>query len=142
MRIETRSAIILLVTLALGAVLGMVGGGLIQRSREQQLGELRRPRGFVAHMEDVIQPRPEQQQAVRVILDSIGQRNDRVIGAARAELRTGIDSMKLRLAPLLDAEQRDRLDRMSRLPDPFRPPPPRGDGPRGGPPPGRGPPPP
>jgi hypothetical protein len=139
MRIEARSAAILFATLALGVVIGMLGSGLLQRVRTERLGELRRPRGFAAHMEEIIQPREDQRAAVHQIVDSIGRRNDSVIRAARVELRAGIDTMQARLAPLLDDDQRERLARMSRLPDPFRPPPRGGPG---GPPPREGPPPP
>ena len=136
MKVEAKSAVILLITLALGAAIGMLGQGAWQRGRQQQVGALRRPQGFVAHMESIIKPTAEQQPTVHRILETIGARNQRIIDSARAALRVGIDSMQQQLAPVLTAEQRDRLATMSRLPDPFRPPPPREGGPRDG----RGPP--
>ena len=137
MKVETKSAVILLITLALGAALGMLGQGAWQHARQQQVGALRRPPGFVAHMESIIKPTAEQRPAVHRMLGIVGARNQRIIDSARAALRVEIESMQQQLAPVLTAEQRDRLARMSRLPDPFRAPPPRDGGARDG----RGPPP-
>ncbi len=126
MSIDTKSAAILVSTLSLGVVLGLVAQGEWLRARRDEVSTLTRPRGFVPHMESVIVPRPNQQAAVRAVLEDIGARNQRIIDDARAALRVGIDSMQLRLAPVLDTDQRERLAAMSRLPDPFRPPPPGG----------------
>ena len=134
MNTSAKSTSILLATLAIGVVLGMVGQGLLLRTRRPPSDDRRPPRGFAAHMEEVIQPRPDQERALRVILDSTAQSNQRVIDSARGRLHVSLDSLRLRLAPMLDEAQRDRLAQMSRLPDPFRPPPRR----RGGPPDGRG----
>ena len=41
MKVEAKSAVILLITLALGAAIGMLGQGAWQRGRQQQLGALR-----------------------------------------------------------------------------------------------------
>ena len=139
MKTEVKSAAILIATLALGMVLGMVAQGVLMRARTEQVGGLRRPPGFTAHLEAVIQPRPEQREAVRAILETTARRNQDIMSRAREDLRRVLDSMQLQLAPQLDDPQRERLARMSRLPDPFRPPPP-GEGRPGGPPP-RGPPP-
>ncbi len=144
MKTEAKSASILIATLAIGVVLGMVGQGLLLRMRPQPPDD-RPSRGFAAHMARVIQLRPEQQQAVGAILDSVAHSNQQLIDGARGQLHTALDAMRDRLEPMLDAAQNERLAQMSRLPDPFRPPPrdggrrmgPPGRGPRtGGPPPG------
>lgn len=149
MKIETKSAVILLVTLVLGVALGMVGQGLLRREFVQQVTGMRRPPGLVAHMEEVIQPTAQQRDTVHAILMSTAAGNQISIDAVQATLRASLDTMQQRLAPLLSTEQRDRLARqVGRMPDPFRPPPggdgrrgppPGGDG-RRGPPPGGGPP--
>ena len=128
MRMEAKSTAILLATLAIGVVLGMVGQGMLMRERTAQVGELRRPPGFVAHMDEVIQPRTEQRESIRSVLEMTARRNQQIMGLAREELRAVLDSMRQQLAPLLDPDQRERLARMSRLPDPFRPPPDRPPG--------------
>lgn len=122
---RTKSVLLLAGTLVLGVLLGAAGTGLLARERQRRVGELRGPRGFVAHMEEVIRPRDERQRAaIEPILEATGTRNDTIIRHAHGALRAQLDSMRLRLAPLLDAEQRRRLEAVGRLPDPFRPPPP------------------
>ncbi|MBL0173648.1 MAG: hypothetical protein IPP90_23765 [Gemmatimonadaceae bacterium] len=126
-------------------MIGLVGQGALQRARVPRGAPPRRPPGFVARMEEVLQLRAEQQATVRPILEVTADANQRVIDAAHVQLRAALDSMSRTLAPLLDEAQRQRLaERVRELPDPFRPPPPRdgqGPPPRGGPPPD-GPPPP
>lgn len=144
MKPESRSAAILLATLAIGIVLGMVGQGLLIRERTRRVEDLRRPRGFADELEQVIEPRDDtQRQAIRAILEATGHRNEAIINGAHESLRAVLDSMRTRLAPILDDRQRERLDRMGRLPDPFHPPEgrPPGDRPPGSRPP-EGPPPP
>ena len=136
---SVRAALILAATLSLGVVLGVVGAGRLAQRERDRARDLRRPPGFVAHMERVIDPRDDAQRAaVRPLLEATGARNDRIIRDANARLRVGIDSLRQALDPLLDADQRARLDRELRgLRDPFRRGPPDGppDGPPGGPPP-------
>lgn len=90
----------------------------------------------MAHLDRVLEPEGDQTAAIRTILEATAARNGRIIGNARDALRTELDSMKLRLAPLLTDRQKRRLDAMEPVPDPFRPPPPRNrPPPRDGPPP-------
>ena len=135
MKAETKSAAILVATLALGVVLGMVTQGLLMRQLGERAGGLRRPGGFVSHLEGVIEPTAAQRDTVHALLERTAARNQTVIEGARGELRALLDSLQLQLSPILDEGQRDRLARMSRLPDPFRPPPRDGRPPREGPPP-------
>lgn len=149
MNLDVKAALILLCTLFLGAGLGAVGEGALVNARNSHVQDLRRPPGFVAHMEEVIGPRDSAQAGViRPYLEQTARRNDSVMRAAQGELRAGLDSMRRHLDPLLDPDQRDRLDREAVAP--FGPPggrgrpggpggrggdgPPRG-GRRGGPPP-------
>lgn len=75
-------------------------------------------------MEEVIRPRDERQRAaVEPILEATAARNDTIIRHAHQALRAArLDAPPP--GPLLDAEQRRRLESVGRLPDPFRPPPP------------------
>ncbi|MGA2382618.1 MAG: hypothetical protein ABSG61_04205 [Gemmatimonadales bacterium] len=135
MKMEAKSVAILVATLALGVVLGMVGQGLLMRDRARRVAELRTPPGFVSLVEEVIQPRAEQEARIRPILEESARSYDSAVASARVELGAVLDSMKLKLAPLLDDRQRERLARMAQLPDPNRRPPRPGEPPReGGPP--------
>jgi hypothetical protein len=150
MQIEIKAAAMLLVTLLLGVALGAVGAGALSRQRTEQVRELRRAPGFVAHMEEVIEPRDSTQRArIEPTLAATAAQNDSILQGANAQLHAAIDSMRARLAPVLDADQRGRLENAARTAPPLRaggegrgdgrgdrPPPPReGPPPRGGPPP-------
>ena len=146
-QIDVRAALILIVTLLLGVALGALGSAALVRHRNAEVRELRRPPGFVAHMEEIIQPRDAaQREQIRAALEATAQANDTIIRGANDRLRAALDSMRARLAPLLDNAQRARLDDFARIKPDFGPPG-GGRGPRGGPPPdgppgdGRGPPP-
>lgn len=141
MKIETRTAVILLTTLLLGVLLGAVAGGAVASVRREHIEGMRRPGGFVEHMEEVIRPRDAAQRAaIRPVIEATAARNQLIIRAAHQQLRAELDSMRARLAPGLDANQRMRLDNFARMPPPFGgpPPPPGGGRPGDRPPPGRG----
>ena len=139
MKMETRTAAVLLATLVLGALLGAAGGAALAAERRGRIAELRRPGGFAEHMEEVIRPRDDAQRAlIRPAIEETDARNQEIVRAANAALRARLDTLRARLAPHLDADQRARLDRFARMAPPLghRPPPPGGGRPGGGPPPG------
>ncbi len=149
MTANMKSLVLLAVTLIVGFSLGLFADATLVRGRRARLRDLRRPPGFVAHIEQVIGPHSgAQSDSLRPIIQTTADRNDGIIRAANDRLRASMDSMRLALAPMLDANQRSRLEReVGRQPNPFGPgaergrggPPPDG-APSGGPPPG-GPPP-
>jgi hypothetical protein len=128
-RIEWKPAIILLITLALGMALGLVVRGTVTGERDRRAAELRTAPGFESLVMEVIEPRRTQEDSIRPILEASAHRYDSLVGATRTGLGLVLDSMKLKLAPLLDARQRERLARMTTLPDPNRRPPPQGNSP-------------
>ena len=152
MNANTKSLALLAVTLIVGFSLGLFADATLVRGRRARLLELRRPPGFVAHMNDIIGPHSQaQRDSIQPVIQTAAERNQQIIRTANDRLRASMDSMRLALAPMLDAEQRTRLEREAgRLPNPFGPgrggpgpdgrggPPP--DGPPGGPPPGAPPP--
>ncbi len=150
-QMDVKAAIMLLSTLLLGIALGALGAGALSRQRNEQVQQLRRPLGFVAHMEEVIQPRDSTQRAkVDSVLALTAARNDSILQGANTQLHSALDSMRAHLDPMLSADQRSRLEKTAQLAPPLRPagegrgPPPGGRGPppdgRGPPPDGRGPP--
>jgi uncharacterized membrane protein len=139
MTTQFKSLVLLAATLVVGFTLGLFADATLVRGRRAQVGALRRPPGFVAHMEDVIQPHSDaQRDSIRPLLEQAAQRNGIIMHDANDHLRAALDSMRVALAPILDQSQRDRLAReVGRIP-PFGP-----GGRRGGPPSfGRGGPPP
>ncbi|MBV9109096.1 MAG: hypothetical protein JO306_06805, partial [Gemmatimonadetes bacterium] len=100
MRLETRTAAILLATLLLGVLLGAVAGGAAAAARRNGIDRMRRPGGFVQHVEDVIRPRDDaQRRAIRPYLEATDRRNREIIRTADDQLRGELDSLRVRLAP-------------------------------------------
>lgn len=163
MNARLQSTLLLVATLAVGVVMGAAGSEQVARlwrPRAPIPAGLPSPRGvrlgggaggFVTKMEDAIAPRDDaQRQAVRRILEETSARNRREIEAVNASLKARVDSTREALAPLLDAEQAERLAEAMRSLQPIGPRGrgegmgPAGQGPagrRGGPPPIGGPPP-
>jgi hypothetical protein len=162
MIIDFRAALMLLVTLVLGVALGALGVGALSRQRQQEVRDLHRPDGFVSRMEDAIGPRDSAQRLqIHGVIAATAATNDSIVRAANDQLRHALDSMRIRLTPMLDDGQRRRLDHAANIAPPMRafpgdgrgdgPPPDRRDAPPGdrrgpppdggGPPPDRGPPP-
>lgn len=127
-----KSMALLAVTLVVGFSLGLFADATLVRGRRERIGQLQRPPGFVAHLESVIAPHSAAQgDSIRPILERGAQHNAEIVRGTRDRLRAALDSMKVTLAPLLDADQRSRLEReLEHMPDPFRP----GGRGRGGPP--------
>jgi hypothetical protein len=145
MTANTKSMLLLALTLITGFSLGLFADASLVRGRRDRIQDLRRPPGFVAHMEDVIQPRSDaQRDSIRPILEQVARQNIQQIRDLNVHLRAALDSMRRTLLPMLDAAQRERLSaEVDHMPDVLG----RGRG-RGGPPPfgpgrpGRGGPPP
>jgi hypothetical protein len=127
-----KSMALLAVTLVVGFSLGLFADATLVRGRRERIDGLRRPTGFVAHLEDVIAPHSSAQaDSIRPILERGAQHNAEIVRGTRERLKTALDSMQLTLAPMLDPDQRERLAReIEHMPDPFRP----GGRGRGGPP--------
>jgi uncharacterized membrane protein len=140
MSANIKSLVLLAATLVVGFSLGLFADATLVRGRRDRIGQLQRPPGFVAHMEDVIRPHSDaQRDSIRPVLQAQADRNDQIVRTSRQQLRAELDSMRTALSPMLDASQRDRLAREVERGPGF------GRGGRGGPPPfdgrHRGPPP-
>jgi hypothetical protein len=131
MTANTKSMLLLALTLVTGFSLGLFADASLVRGRRDRIQGLRRPPGFVAHMEDVIQPRSDaQRDSIRPILEQVARQNNQHIRDLNAHLRAALDSMRTTLLPMLDAAQRERLSaEVDHMPDVLG----RGRG-RGGPP--------
>jgi hypothetical protein len=139
-----KSLLLLTFTLVVGFALGLFADAMLVRSRRDRINRMGRPPGMVAHLERVIQPRDSTQAAaIRPILQHAVDGNEAIIREANMKLRANMDSLRITLAPSLDADQRTRFEReLTRLPRVGVPGPGRGRGgqrgrrgPPGGPPP-------
>lgn len=107
---STKSFLMLLAMLALGIALGASGTVLVRGRPPRPPISGRSDGGFVAHLEQTIQPSDSAQRAaIRPILEATDQRNRLEVDRSRGAMRENIDSMFVALSPLLESAQRDRL---------------------------------
>ena len=110
MRIETKSAVILLFTFLLGGLIGVLAAGAVAQTRASRVAEMRE-RGFAMQLEQLIEPRDEaQREAIHAILAAAAERNRETMEGARQQIRSSLEEMREELEPLLDENQRAKLD--------------------------------
>jgi hypothetical protein len=113
-----KSLLLLAFTLIVGFSLGLFADATLVRGRRDRISRMGRPPGMVQHLERVIRPRDSvQMAAIRPLLQHAVDANEDVIRQANASLRANMDSLRVTLVPLLDPDQRSRLEReLSRMP--------------------------
>jgi Spy/CpxP family protein refolding chaperone len=123
MKVQTKSILILLVTLIIGIIMGTVGSGMLRDSViRSRMSDLRSPQRFSRMMERIIQPTPEQQKQLREKFD---QQHERVFELSE-KFRVQMDSLNTEFEhELKDILTREQLDRLSEFlknrPRPMRP---------------------
>lgn len=118
MSASMKSLVLLAFTLVVGFSLGLFADATLVRGRRDRIAGMRRPAGFVAHFEEVIQPHSgAQADSIRPVLEAMGHENDSVVRSVNVALKARMDSLRTRLGPMLDADQQKRLsDELNRLP--------------------------
>lgn len=112
---QTKSVLILLATLLLGALLGAVLTGWWVQQRTDRIRALRTADGFVERVVRQVEPTSAaQRDSVQVIARNRADQLQRLRGAHRADTRAVLDSLRQDLQPVLTEEQITRLER--RLP--------------------------
>lgn len=108
MKIQIKTALILVVTLLIGMMLGALIHGTVMRNRIKKtaLG-LRTPHSFTRRMEAMLDLDESQREAVEDILMRHHQRMTKY----RLEVRVLMDSLQKELEPILTDEQKARLNR-------------------------------
>jgi hypothetical protein len=128
MKTGTKGTLILVATFAIGIVVGALLEATLARDRIERLRGFRGARQFAPRIEQILQPRDEEQaRAIREVLDRAAERNAEIFRRARDDMQSLIDSLRAELEPLLDEQQLQRLDRLGRGPkeQPFEGEPPR-----------------
>lgn len=129
-----RAWLLLIVTLLLGVAIGVLGAGALQDRRFARVNDIRRPGGFTEHVQRVIRPTSDSQwNAIRPFVEAAARENEERRRMHDGSMRASLDTLRMRLDPLLDASQRERLARFV----PGRPGGPGGPPPRDGRPPRR-----
>jgi len=107
-----RAWLLLIVTLLLGVAIGVLGAGALQDRRFARMNDMPRPGGFTEHVQTVIRPTSASQwNAIRPYVEAAAQENT---GRRRMHdrlMRASLDTLRIRLEPLLDPAQRERLAR-------------------------------
>jgi hypothetical protein len=110
MKIHTKTALILFVTLILGILLGTLVSGplLIRRNlpRHTRMGLMEH---FVEHFEDVTKPDEAQRDTVLAILESYADRFADLNIQHHSEVEVLMDSLQMELSPVLTEEQLERM---------------------------------
>lgn len=121
MTARTKSILLLLGALLIGVLIG----GLIQASmveqRIERIGYLRSERGFIRHVERLVEPHDEaQREAIRSVLRRNAQRMVDLRLDFRNEVSALLDSTRAELDSVLTDEQMERLEEEIRTREPDR----------------------
>ena len=110
MKAKVKSYLILIVTFAMGIILGIVLSNTLMRSHYRgKVDRLRTPDGFIAMYERIIQPEETQRDTLHVILRNHFEKM-RVQGETSFQLFHMLeDSLYKALEPVLSEEQNQRL---------------------------------
>lgn len=112
MQTRTKSAFLLLAVLALGIVIGILAGGVMNNRRMNRLARMRTGPGIAQLVERAVQPESEEQrERIREIMDDAAPRFAEVFMSTREELRTLSDSVMSELEEVLSPDQMKELQR-------------------------------
>ncbi len=107
-----RSALLLLVTLCIGMVLGaLIHSSISGQRMNKGMRFVRTEENFVTSYVEAIEPNNDQQAAeIRKVLLVTAPQVISLIRENHTEVRKSLDEMRVQLEPLLDEEQLERLD--------------------------------
>lgn len=127
MKIHTKTALILFVTLILGILLGaLIAGPYLLRRDLPEHSREGLHKHFIEHFVDVTDPSEVQRDTVRAILENFADRFAELNIQHHSEMEVLMDSLQMELSPVLTEEQIERLsDHLAPRPFGRRGPPPR-----------------
>lgn len=115
MKPRTKSILLLSGSFVTGTLLGALLVGAFFVNRVQRFQELRQPPRLARHIENTIDPTPDQREAVRGILRDAAPAAIGIMENARRDMRALNDSILAELEPILTEEQFARLQERMRL---------------------------
>jgi hypothetical protein len=134
---RTKSVLILIITLLLGAAIGFEISEIMIKKKFDQINAFRKQHGFVQMFENIIKPDSKQKPLIDSILLKYHKKMQAVERSGMEQVGLKIDSMQTELKKVLTEEQKSRLEtEMQRMkahkpPEGERgpmPPPPKGNG--------------
>ena len=112
MDVKIKSSLVLTITLILGIIIGAVGSGMMRNYFfEKKMENFRSPRGFIRHLERVIQPDSTQRVQLREKLLSQQQHFNHLSMQFRTEMDSLNEEFQNELKDILTEEQQERLSR-------------------------------
>ena len=117
MKVGTKTTLIILSTLIIGIIVGAAGSGVVNRWMPGvPPGPPPSADRFKMFLTRMIDPSPDQREALDVVLDKYAERFADLTASHAAQAQALVDSLHKELDPILTEEQKARLtDRMRRL---------------------------
>jgi Spy/CpxP family protein refolding chaperone len=109
MNTKMKIALIIIVTLVIGVVLGAMLNRAFLRHRIQRAFANRNPVGMVSIMERSIRPTPNQREQIRGILEKHRIKAQEIREKFIEEMQLEFESLEAELDPILTPEQKKRL---------------------------------
>jgi predicted RNase H-like nuclease (RuvC/YqgF family) len=129
MNTKVKIALIIIVTLVIGIVLGAMLNRAFLRHRIHRAFADRNPAGMISFIEKDIRPTPDQREKIREVLEKHRKKSSDLREKFMMEMQAEFESLEAELDPILTSEQKNRLKRRfrgpwrdpRRFPDPRRP---------------------
>jgi len=111
MNIKVKITFIIIITLAIGIVIGALLNRTLSQNRIKRILERRNPPIFISFYERIIGPDTDQRVKVREVLNKYAQNFSEIRTNYQEELQSTLESMTAELEPLLTSEQKERLEK-------------------------------
>jgi hypothetical protein len=111
MSTRSQTTLIVVATLVIGILIGTFLAGPVLHRQLRPPFRGRHPEGFVFAVEMLIDPAPDQADAVHRILTEHAERFSDISSEYHSEISAVMDSLRKELDPVLTDEQKERLDR-------------------------------
>lgn len=122
---KSRAAIVLVLTLAAGAVLGVIADRtVLQRIGRRPPDPRRAGEHFARMLEHRLDLTEEQKTKVRGILDRHGDANEAIFRETQPRIRAQMEATDREIEAMLTAEQREKFHELVRERNAHHPPPP------------------
>jgi len=110
MDIKVKTTLVILFTFIIGMVAGSMLTQAFFKYRMKKVLSMRGPEGFANHFERIIDPTPEQREAVRKILYKYGKKLAEEGEKIREQFRSNHEAINKELEAILTPEQKKRLE--------------------------------
>lgn len=122
MKVKTRTIMVLIGTLLIGVIIGVISTNLMHFKRlEDRMKGFRDPDKFIERIEKSIEPTEDQREKLREILYAHHKKIVETGEEFRSRMRVNSDSLKIQLNSVLTDEQIEKMERLFKRRDRFKP---------------------